>query len=185
MMLQGEHHPPYPLTFMAPILKNLVLLLCLVLLLPADPCAGAALNKTYTSEQFGFSFDYPSSWSVQERSDGDGSKLLTLKLLSPDENVDVLRDYSPGSLGIEVFPNPQRLELRKWLDEHGWPFGQSGRSVTTTSIGGRPALEIATARMFAPNRFIYVAADGFVVRLAPLAAESPAILRTFRFERER
>ena len=88
---------PYRLTFMASIMRNLVLLLCLVLLLPADPSAGAAPNKTYTSEQFGFSFDYPSSWSVQERSVGDGSKLLTLKLLSPDENVAVLRDYSPGS----------------------------------------------------------------------------------------
>ena len=139
--------------------------------------------KTYKSEQFKFSFDYPASWSVQERS-SDGSQLLSLKLLSRDENVDVLRDYSPGSFGIEVFANPGQLELRDWLDEHGWPFGESGRSVTATSIGGLPALEIATGKMFAPNRFIYVAAHGVIVRLAPLAAQSQAVLRSFRFEPE-
>ena len=168
------------------IVKNLVRVLSLILILAAEPSAGAAPNKTYTSEQFGFSFDFPASWSVQERSVRDGSDLLlNLKLLSPDENVDVLRDYSPGSFGIEVFPNPKRLELRNWLDEHGWPFGQSGRSVTAMSVGGRPALEVATAKMFAPNRFIYVAADGFVLRLAPLAVESQAVLRSFRFEHAR
>lgn len=154
-------------------------------ILAAQPSAGAVPNRTYTSEQFGFSFDYPASWSLQEHSATDRSKLQTLKLLSRDEDVDVLRDYSPGSFGIEVFPNPGQLELRDWLDQHGWPFGERGRSVTATSIGGRPALEIATAKMFAPNRFIYVAAHGVVVRLAPLAAQSQAILRSFRFEPER
>jgi hypothetical protein len=167
---------------MSVIMKNLVRVLCLVLL---QTSAAAAANKTYTSEQFGFSFDYPASWSLQEHSAGDRSKLLSLKLLSPDEDRDVLRDYSPGSFGVEVFANPGQLELRAWLDEHGWPFGESGRSVTATSIGGRPALEIATAKMFAPNRFIYVAGPGVVVRLAPLAAQSQAVLRSFRFEPER
>ncbi len=150
----------------------------------AQPSTGVS-NKTYTSEQFKFSFDYPASWSVQERSSSEDSKLLTLKLLSRDEDVDVLRDYSPGSFGIEVFSNPMRLELRDWLNEHGWPFGEAGRSVTATSVGGLPALEIATGKMFAPNRFIYVAAHDVVVRLAPLAAQSQMILRSFRFEPER
>lgn len=144
-----------------------------------------ASNKTYTSEQFNFSFDYPASWSVQERAAGDRSTLLSLKLLSRDENIDVLRDYSPGSFAIEVYANPKRLQLRDWLNEHGWPFAEPGRSVTTTSIGGLPALEVATGKMFAPNRFIYVTAHGVVLRLAPLATESQAILRSFRFEPER
>ena len=34
----------------------------------AQPSTGAASNKTYKGEQFKFSFDYPASWSVQERS---------------------------------------------------------------------------------------------------------------------
>ena len=151
----------------------------------AQPPAGAVPSKTYTSEQFKFSFDYPASWSLQERSASDRSKLLTLKLLSRDEDVEVLRDYSPGSFAVEVFANPRQLALRDWLDEHGWPFGEGGRSVTATSVGGLPALEIATGKMFAPNRFIYVAAHDVVVRVAPLAAQSQAILRSFRFEPQR
>jgi hypothetical protein len=149
-----------------------------------EPSTAAVPTKTYKSEQFKFSFEYPASWSVQEGATSDRSQLLSLKLLSRDENVDVSRDYSPGSFGIEVFANPRQLELRDWLDAHGWPFGESGRSVTATSIGGLPALEIATGKMFAPNRFIYVAAHGVIVRLAPLAAQSQAVLRSFRFEPE-
>jgi hypothetical protein len=184
-MAQGEHHAALRMTFMGVIMKNLVRVLCLVLIFAPQPSVGAVPNKTYTSEQFGFSFDYPASWSLQEHSAADRSKLLTLKLLSRDEDVDVLRDYSSGSFGVEVFANPRQLELRDWLDEHGWPFGDGDRSVTATSIGGRPALEIATGKMFAPNRFIYVATRGVVVRLAPLAAQSQAVLRSFRFEPER
>lgn len=146
------------------------------------PSMAAAATRTYRSEQFRFSFDYPASWSVQEQSSGDSSKLLTLRLLTQDQDVDVLRDYSPGSFGVEVFANPQQLELREWLDRHGWPFGDSGRSVTAAHIGGRPALEIATGKMYAPNRYIYVAAHGVVIRMAPLAAQSQAILRSFRFD---
>jgi hypothetical protein len=168
------------------IMNTLVRILCLVAILAAaQPSAGAVPDKTYTSEQFGFSFDYPASWSLQEQSASDRSKLLSLKLLSRDEDRDVLRDYSPGSFAVEVFANPRQLQLRDWLDQHGWPFGESGRSATPTSIGGRPALEIATAKMFAPNRFVYVAAHGVVLRLAPLAAQSQAVLRSFRFEPER
>jgi hypothetical protein len=158
------------------------ILLVALTLVAGEPATGAVPTKTYTSEQFKFSFDYPASWSVQEGSASDRSQLLSLKLLSRDEDVDVLRDYSPGSFGIEVFANPRQLELQDWLDKHGWPFGESGRSVTATSIGGLPALEIATGKMFAPNRFIYVAAHGVIVRLAPLAAQSQAVLRSFRFE---
>jgi hypothetical protein len=151
----------------------------------AHPAMGAEPTRTYRSEQFQFSFDYPASWSIKEDSKRDRSQLLILKLLSRDQNVEVLRDYSPGSFAIEVFANPRRLELRDWLDEHGWPFGEGGRSVTATSVGGLPALEIATGKMYAPNRFIYVAADGVVLRVAPLAAQSQEILRSFRFQRER
>ena len=150
----------------------------------AQPSTTAQATRTYASAQFEFSFDYPASWRVQERS-ASGSALLSLKLLSHDEDIDVLRERSPGSFAVEVFANPRQLELREWLDEHGWPFGEADRSVTATSIGGRPALEIATGKMFAPNRFIYVGAHGVIVRLAPLAAQSPAILRSFRFEPER
>jgi hypothetical protein len=151
-------------------------------LVAAVPAIAAAPTRTYRSEQFKFSFDYPAAWAVQEQPSGDSSKLLVLKLLTRDQNVDVLRDYSPGSFGIEVFANPQQLELREWLDRHGWPFGESGRSVTAASVGGRPALEIATGKMYAPNRYIYVAAHGVVIRMAPLAAQSQAILRSFRFD---
>ena len=161
------------------------MLLVALTLVHLQPATAAVATKTYRSEHFRFSFDYPASWSVREGPARDSSQLLTLKLLSPDENVDVSRDYSPGSFALEVFANTGQLKLRDWLDEHGWPFKEGSRSVTASSVGGLPALEIATGKMYAPNRFIYVAAHGVVIRMAPIAAQSPAILRSFRFEPER
>jgi hypothetical protein len=146
-------------------------------------CAGATERKSYSNDRFGFAFDYPASWSlIEQRSSRSGEAVLSVKLLSPDENVPVRRDYSPGSVSIEVFANPARRPLREWLDEHGWPFGPAGRSVTPTSIGGLPALEVATGKMFAPNRFTYVASKDWVLRLSALAPDSEIVVRSIRFD---
>lgn len=145
------------------------------------PFAAASERTSYNSDRFGFTFDYPVAWSlVEKQQPQSGEALLSLKLLSPDENVPVRRDYSPGSVGIEVFANPKRRPLREWLDEHGWPFG-ADRSVTATSLGGLPALEVATGKMFAPNRFTYVANEDWVLRLSALAPDSQSVVQSIRF----
>jgi hypothetical protein len=142
----------------------------------------AAEHKSYDNGRFGFGFDYPASWSVVEKQGSQsGEAMLSLKLLSPDENVPVRRDYSPGSVSIEVYANSTRRPLRKWLDEHGWPFDAAGRSVTETSLGGLPALEVATGKMFAPNRFTYVASQDWVLRLSALAPDSQIVVQSIRF----
>lgn len=143
-------------------------------------CAAGAERKSYNNDRFGFAFDYPASWSLIEKP-GSNAALLSLKLLSPDENVPVRRDYSPGSVGIEVFANPNRRPLREWLDEHGWPFDAAGRSVTPTSIGGLPALEVATGKMFAPNRFTYVATKNWVLRVSAIEPDSQTVVQSIRF----
>ena len=147
----------------------------------ATSCA-AAEDKSYSNDRFGFAFDYPASWSLIEKPRSQsGEAMLSVKLLSPDENVPVRRDYSPGSVSIEVFANPSRRPLRAWLDEHGWPFEAAGRSVTPTSIGGLPALEVATGKMFAPNRFTYVASKDWVLRLSALAPDANTVVESIRF----
>ncbi len=151
---------------------------------PAVDAASTAetARKTYVNDRFGFAFDYPATWSVIERQgEQPGEPLLSLKFLSREENVAVLRDYSPGSVSIAVFANPARQTLREWLDEHGWPFDAAARSVTPTSIGGLPALEIATGKMFAPNRFTYVATKDWILRLSVLAPDSHTVVQSFRF----
>jgi hypothetical protein len=148
-----------------------------------EPAATETARKSYNNDRFGFAFDYPAAWSLIEKPGSQsGAAMLSLKLLSPDENVPVRRDYSPGSVGIEVFANPARRPLREWLDEHGWPFDAAGRSVTPTSIGGLPALEVATGRMFAPNRFTYVASKMYVLRLSALAPDSQTVVQSIRFK---
>lgn len=117
-----------------------------------------------------------------EDAEPSASALATIRLLNPDENVPIARERSPGSFAIHIFPNPKRLAVRDWLDEHGWPFGAE-RSVAATSVAGVPSLEVATPKMFAPNRFIFVAVDEHVLRLSPTARESESIVKSFRFSR--
>lgn len=144
--------------------------------------AAETAAKSYVNERYGFSFDYPASWVLSEtKGPPSGETILSLKLLSPDENVPVRREYSPGSVGIDVFANPNRQPLREWLDDHGWPFEAAGRSVTPTSLGGLPALEVATGKMFAPNRFTYVANKDWVLRLSALAPDSQSVVQSIRF----
>jgi hypothetical protein len=162
---------------------KVVLAIIAASVMPFATGIGAADSiKSYNNDRFGFAFDYPASWSLVEKHEPQsGEALLSLKLLSPDDNVPVRRDYSPGSVGIEVFANPMRRPLREWLDEHGWPFDANGRSVTDTSIGGLPALEVATGKMFAPNRFTYVANEEWVLRLSALAPDSQSVVQSIRF----
>lgn len=142
-----------------------------------------AARKSYSNDRFGFAFDYPASWSlIEKQKPQSGESLLSLKLLSPDENVPVRRDYSPGSVSIDVFANSTRKPLREWLDEHGWPFEPAGRSVTPTAIGGLPALEVATGKMFAPNRFSYVASKDWVMRVSALAPDANTVVQSIRFD---
>jgi hypothetical protein len=144
----------------------------------AMACVAATERKSYVNDRYGFTFDYPASWSLVEKQSGE---TLSVKLLSPDENVPVRRDYSPGSVSIEVLANPSRKPLLEWLDEHGWPFDAAGRSVTPATLGGLPALEVATGKMFAPNRFTYVATKTWVLRLSALAPDSQMVVQTLRF----
>jgi len=148
-----------------------------------ETAAPAAIaSKTYLNKHFGFAFEHPESWTLVEKQDAQGEALLSLKFLSRDENVAVLRDYSPGSVGIEVYANPTRKTAREWLNTHGWPFGAEGRSATPTSVGGLPALDVATGKMFAPNRFIYVANKEWILRLSVLAPDSDKVLQSFHFD---
>ena len=152
----------------------------------ATEVSGAAAHerKSYSNDRFGFAFDYPAAWSLTEKQgQASGEAMLTVKLLSADEDVPVRRDYSLGSVSIEVFANPRRQPVREWLDEHGWPFGPADRSATPITIGGMPGLEVATGKMFAPNRFIFVGIEDRVLRVSALAPESDAVVRSIRFHR--
>lgn len=136
---------------------------------------------TYVSNEFGFALDYPPYLSVVEnRGDDDHFLLLRVRLLGPEASDPVLREHGPGEFALEVFANPEELELRAWLDTHGWPFGKKPDTASSIEIGGKPALEITTGRMLAPNRYIYLSLNGTVIRMAPIGPQSARILNSFR-----
>lgn len=135
-------------------------------------------TKAYSNSKQRFSFDYPSAWVVVEDAPADGA-LFSMRLLTPDEDVPVMRERSPGSFALAVFANPQRLTVHQWLDAQGWPFGTE-RTTRETSVAGKQALDVSTGRMFAPNRFIYLADGNRIFRLSPLAEKSQIIMSSFK-----
>jgi hypothetical protein len=133
------------------------------------------------NERFGFAFHYPPALRVVEsQGDGTGARLLQLRLLGAEHDDPLLRDRFPGHFALEVFANPRRLALPDWLDEHGWPFGKHGSTLAAITVGGIAALDMSTGRMLSPNRYIYLATDGFIIRLTPLGLASETILHSFR-----
>ncbi len=147
----------------------------------ADESAAQAW-RTYSNPRLAFSFDHPATWTVIESDRPEMTDaVFVVKMLSPDLDVPVMRERTPGSFMVEVFANPRQLSTQASLDARGWPFGND-RSVTPTTIAGVTALDISTGRMFAPNRYMYIARNGCLFRLSPLAAESQKILESFRFE---
>lgn len=142
-----------------------------------------AEGKTYASEEFGFSFQYPADLVVSENRGEEtspGALLLTVRLLGPEESDPALREHAIGRFSVAVLGNPEKLAVRDFLDTYGWPFGP-GEGATSTEVGGVPALDVTTGRMLAPNRFLYVSWNEVVLRMAPTGAESDRILRSFRF----
>jgi hypothetical protein len=136
--------------------------------------------SAYVNARFGFAFSYPPSLRVVESQDpGEGARLLRLRLLGPAEDAPLVRERVPGHFALEVFANPHRLAPQPWLEAHGWPFGPQGTTLAPITVGGRAALEVSTGRMLAPNRYIYVATEHVMIRLAPIGRDAEAILHSF------
>lgn len=136
--------------------------------------------RSYVNERFGFAFRYPPSLSVVEsQGEGEGARLLLLRLRGPEKDDPLLRDRLPGHFALEVFANPHRLAPQNWLDAHGWPFGTRGNTLATITVGGLAALDVSTGRMLSPNRYIYLATEHFMIRLTPIGRDAEAILHSF------
>jgi hypothetical protein len=130
--------------------------------------------------RFGFAFRYPPSLRIVESQDeGAGIRLLLLRLLGPEQDAPLVRERLPGHFALEVFANPHRLAPQHWLDAHGWPFGTQGTTLAPITVGGLAALDVSTGRMLAPNRYIYVATEHVMIRLAPIGRDAEAILHSF------
>jgi len=139
--------------------------------------------QRYTSEEYRFTFDYPSElapFELRGSASAPPEPLFTVRVLAPEESAPEIRAYAIGRFSVDVVANPRKLAVRDWLDAYGWPFGaaEGGRPA---EVGGLPALDVTTGRELAPNRFLYVSRGDVVLRIAPIGAESQDILRSFRF----
>lgn len=138
--------------------------------------------NSYTNEEFGLKFQYPPSLTVIEDQDAETQTLLLRVRVIGSEHADpLLRDRLPGYFEVDVFSNPREVSVEDWLDTHGWPFGDKRDStISSTQVSGTLAHEVTTGKMMGPNRYVYLVANGLLLRLAPIGSDSEAIMNSFR-----
>lgn len=84
--------------------------------------------KTYASEEFGFSFQYPAELVVSENRGEEtsaGALLLTVRLLGPEEADPALREHAIGRFSVEVLGNPRKLAVRDFSIPTGGPLARA------------------------------------------------------------
>jgi hypothetical protein len=103
----------------------------------------ASQPSRYTSNRFGFQFDYPVDFVVESRSASENGSDR------PIESIDIWtqRDYDaiqsevpptelPPNISVAVQQNPQRLPLRDWVMQNNW-FVSPDRFTSLTIAGQR------------------------------------------------
>lgn len=85
-------------------------LMGLAAILNASPTYAAEGNHTYRDREYGFSFDYPASWSAQPGLGRNTRVVITAPTDQPEANCNVIVRYVP------TIANQTQVELNRGLD---------------------------------------------------------------------
>jgi hypothetical protein len=134
---------------------------------------------TYTDPERGISIKYPDTYTILPETEpfaGIRTQLIHRvrfqdKVLAsgPTANLE------PPQFTIEVFENPESLDLMDWLDRNV-PNG----SRAEVSIGSLAGTKVTMQTMMAPNEFYYLAGEREIYGLIPLGSYASEMLPSFK-----
>jgi hypothetical protein len=131
--------------------KNIISILLVVVLIGGFwfLSAKASPQKDYVSKDFNLKFKYPEGYYMKDRMDltNPALKQLAVVLVEDTErNRDLLdgkvteATEGPTSITVDVYPNPNNLEIQEWLKQNtNWLASFSEKS-TEIEVGGEKAL---------------------------------------------
>ena len=144
--------------------------------------------KTYTNDQYGFSFKYPSDWILNTNANGLVSVSNTTKVDPKLSDLENFADGNNGSIGfmIQKSANPNLLSTRVWFSEYFKDgFSSKPESDEDITFSGRSGVRIALADM-GVNIITYVPDGTNIIVISHQKADKftaiyNQILSTFKF----
>jgi hypothetical protein len=142
------------------------------------PSAVPASWLSYSSQQFGFSIDYPDLYVVvdqgnlpQDLPSVVGRVQFQDKALasSPTANL------QPPQFLIDVFENKDSLVLEDWLAAN-----ERRGTAQASAVGNASGYVVRLQTLQAPNQFYFVSQGQYVYRLVPLGQYSDQMLQSFK-----
>lgn len=109
---------------------------------------GESAHKTYTSEKFGISFQYPKNYFLEEKNLGNAEREHVAIVLTEDteENRNIREGNGPGRDGpvaitFDIYQNMEKLSPIMWVKgNNNSNFKLSDGSYTETTVAGVPAV---------------------------------------------
>lgn len=133
--------------------------------------------QTYTDAQYSFAVSYPDTHVILPETQAPGAiapgMVQQINIMEQGTAASEFAQYTPPDLAVQVF-EAGGLTLEEWLDAN-----EPGSARTARSISGKPGYKVVRPTQLAPNEFFYVAAGGYIYRVAPLGEQGMAMLPSF------
>ncbi|MDP3735602.1 MAG: HEPN domain-containing protein [bacterium] len=147
--------------------------------------------KTYRNEEYGFEFQYPSTWSIRTDGINDLSLLRPGMKLPSKENLPSHDGVYWGDILIDIFSNPDNLSIEEYLSKPGNTWKPFDQNLPFDQIAIKNGGEIFIFRNipgFFISSFAYIKGKRPIIEIADIDIEDEFreeifnhILSTFKF----
>lgn len=160
-------------------------------------------QSTYTSEAYGFSFDYRAGedgYTLLEvvPSSQDDADLKHIVVLMQKADYDALQAVpqdtlreGPPTINVAVYDNPQNVPVGEWIDAHPSAVNRDLvlGAITEDTIASEPALRMKTDGLYVTNVALvshggrlYLFTGGFIDENSPLAHDFEPLLSSIEWK---
>lgn len=106
--------------------------------------------QQYSSEE-GITFQYPESYELSSRHDGNAERSWDVLLLLPKGYVPPQGGEGPPAISVSIFSNPEQLDLASWVkgdSRSNWKLAAPGATLASTTVGGVEALSYSHSGLY-------------------------------------
>ena len=148
------------------------------------------ITSIYRNVQYGFEFQYPQDWLIEENSENFQLMPKERKNCGPNINPTIEELMCLDSIVLDTFQNEDRLTMQKYLDKNMWVKGQDYDDLSEKKVGKKLLYELTmiSAHDGSRNRSVWIPLDDgdfFTIQESYLLDEEKKvfdqIIRTLRF----
>lgn len=155
------------------------------------PAPSAGAMSTFSGEDLGFSFKYPSSYTLEKREIEISGALATYLTLMQKDIVLPEAGEGPPGITVAVFPNVGNLELSAWLSTmtNAAPTPSGGWDFTELEVDGEEAIAYTSTGLYESDNVavvhggrVYVFSAAWLTRDDQTLRDLDAVLRSVAFK---